>query len=265
MGPRTRRDRDAGGARRAPGPGGGRVLHAALRRRETIPCPNPCNRPSPSCARCCWTRSGWSAPSRRVGGTVSEPPPWRRVELRPGRPAAPAGGCRWSRTTSGRRTTTNEAYGDPAAARCRPAARRSRSGAGTSRPSTDTVQLRVTKKGAAQVHRAARARRWRLRSRRTSTTAASRGCSTRRRRCCASSASPTRTGGSSPAGRPSTARSRRCCARSTPCSSAVPTSAPDGGPTPGGRPRLRQRVPHVRRVRLADDDAAATSRSSAST
>jgi SAM-dependent methyltransferase len=89
------------------------------------------------------------ASGRRHG---AEAPPWRRVELRPVDLRA---GRRLQVVAhdASRATTTNEAYGDPAAAAVdlllgQPF------GSWHVETTARTVQLRVTKKGAAQVHRA---------------------------------------------------------------------------------------------------------------
>ena len=80
---------------------------------------------------------------------------------------------------------------------------------------TETHQLRVTKKREAMVHTTARgptADPGPAGPAPRPTTGASRGCSPRTTRCCARSGSPTSRAGSSRAGRRSTARSRSSCA-----------------------------------------------------
>ena len=217
-------------------------------------CPNRWTPSSPKCVTCCSTRRspGRSRPAGGAAHPVGEP---RRAAA--GRPQGRHRGCRSSPTTApGRTPGTCPPARRPRrrSTRCWP----SRSATGTWRRAAATVQVRVTKKGDAQVHRAAATPPCRA----TATRAAGTAAAARPRQAVAARPGRSAVRGDRRQRRRSAARSTRSCGRwPRPCRPIRPTAVAAARRRPG----LRQRLPDLRRLPLPGRPRRARSRSWAST
>ena len=189
-------------------------------------CPRTSTARCSSCAPCCSTPTTWSAPSRPASAG--------RRRRRGGGPSCgrstsrTAGTCRWSPTTSARpprptRRTATQAEAEVDALLAQPF------GNWHVQTTTETLQLRVTKKGLAQLHRKAEPNEQHTEHDRAAHAPdrpgrpAVLGAGCRRRQATAGRRVPARAAGGGRRGGPA----RR------------PAAA-------GRRPRLRQRLPHLR-------------------